>query len=1073
MSAPNAFEKALAAFNSELTDSERAQFQFATSQDVRVAILTIQAEQRRSKKIINLTRIQGVIEAMEQLGKVLEVFLNSSDILAFVWGPMKLILLTASTWAESLDTLLDAYEQISDHLPILQKYEDLFRTQPEMQAAVEMIWADVLRFHSQALRIFKQRTLPKIFKSMWKTFKSDFHQILEQLQRHRELLDSQALQVHIQSLQTYQRDREVLLEHQRLQRIDETQRRFLSLVNWIAPADSHVDHEQLVAVRESYPGTGNWIIEQQQVKCWIESSIPASSSLWLHGIPGAGKTILASTVVSSLLRRKSPSTLVAYFFCREMDPSRNNTLAILKGLLFQFINQSRPFMPIFYERYIESGHASLTSTKMAKELLQLMCQFISRGFIVIDGLDECEERHRKESIDFAHDMVRSCDAADPGKLRVLFTSRDEPDIRRSMTPATIVGLQAKDMQQDISIYVDAQTERLREAWRTHGGLSENDIEYIKRNVQDRADGMFLYAKLVIENLLAQVTIEELAHELEPNCFPTGLQEAYVITLSANGEADIVLTRNRYNRTIARMERHARPGERDAACKVLGWMLCSHRPLYWREIQAAIAMNTVHQTIDDHRRLRTHIREICGSLIEIMSGGQVQFIHATASMYIAQSGFVSKGSAELSLSILCMHYLTFECFEDTGPEALRVAAQEGHFAFQDYATAHWTEHFINAVHLDEQDLTEATKNEFCDALVNFESRYDEDLDVPTSVDTERVSKAWAMVDCPQTLKRIFDHSEQVSSWKDDRRDVVSLPSLKTAFVRNREVLEHMLAGLPQESQYVSQQLSTIYGLNWYKCPKVTCYYFHRGFASVQDRESHVDRHTRPFKCAEEDCREFVFGFQSQNELDKHRFKLHPGQDALSTLFSRLKKSKENQQLANDMSARRHIQKHPATFQCTLCPKRFTRAYNLRSHLRTHTDERPFVCTVCGKSFARQNDRKRHEKLHDNEKKFVCKGDLGTGGQWGCGRLFRLPKDLGNHFRTETGRTCIKPLVDEEMMRRSGSLPQLGGQSSRLDPSEQYEFLSSMAAVVAEGMNLQGNEIDQTYVYEESVDMELDE
>jgi len=80
--------------------------------------------------------------------------------------------------------------------------------------------------------------------------------------------------------------------------------------------------------------------------------------------------------------------------------------------------------------------------------------------------------------------------------------------------------------------------------------------------------------------------------------------------------------------------------------------------------------------------------------------------------------------------------------------------------------------------------------------------------------------------------------------------------------------------------------------------------------------------------------------------------------------------------------KRVQKHPATFQCTLCPKRFTRAYNLRSHLRTHTDERPFVCTVCGKAFARQHDRKRHEGLHSGEKKFVCRGELKTGGNWGC-------------------------------------------------------------------------------------------
>ncbi|KAI1659797.1 hypothetical protein F4813DRAFT_387289 [Daldinia decipiens] len=123
-----------------------------------------------------------------------------------------------------------------------------------------------------------------------------------------------------------------------------------------------------------------------------------------------------------------------------------------------------------------------------------------------------------------------------------------------------------------------------------------------------------------------------------------------------------------------------------------------------------------------------------------------------------------------------------------------------------------------------------------------------------------------------------------------------------------------------------------------------------------------------------------------------------------------------QAAQDNGGTKRIQKHPATFQCTLCPKRFTRAYNLRSHLRTHTDERPFVCTVCGKAFARQHDRKRHEGLHSGEKKFVCKGDLKAGGQWGCGRRFARADALGRHFRSEAGRICIKPLLDEEMLER---------------------------------------------------------
>jgi hypothetical protein len=121
---------------------------------------------------------------------------------------------------------------------------------------------------------------------------------------------------------------------------------------------------------------------------------------------------------------------------------------------------------------------------------------------------------------------------------------------------------------------------------------------------------------------------------------------------------------------------------------------------------------------------------------------------------------------------------------------------------------------------------------------------------------------------------------------------------------------------------------------------------------------------------------------------------------------------------DGSGPKRTQKHPATFQCTLCPKRFTRAYNLRSHLRTHTDERPFVCSVCGKAFARQHDRKRHEGLHSGEKKFVCRGVLKDNGSWGCGRRFARADALGRHFRSEAGRVCIRPLLEEEAQEKGG-------------------------------------------------------
>ncbi|KAK2749660.1 DNA-binding transcription factor [Myotisia sp. PD_48] len=183
--------------------------------------------------------------------------------------------------------------------------------------------------------------------------------------------------------------------------------------------------------------------------------------------------------------------------------------------------------------------------------------------------------------------------------------------------------------------------------------------------------------------------------------------------------------------------------------------------------------------------------------------------------------------------------------------------------------------------------------------------------------------------------------------------------------------------------------------------------------------------------------------------------------------------------------KRIQKHPATFQCNLCPKKFTRAYNLRSHLRTHTDERPFVCTVCGKAFARQHDRKRHESLHSGEKKFVCRGELSSAGQWGCGRRFARADALGRHFRSEAGRICIKPLLDEEAHERNSAFDphhqhsQQGDSPHHLQPIGQSINVPSMdgrsggftlpAALLAQYPALQALQWDHTVPTDDTSDM----
>lgn len=106
------------------------------------------------------------------------------------------------------------------------------------------------------------------------------------------------------------------------------------------------------------------------------------------------------------------------------------------------------------------------------------------------------------------------------------------------------------------------------------------------------------------------------------------------------------------------------------------------------------------------------------------------------------------------------------------------------------------------------------------------------------------------------------------------------------------------------------------------------------------------------------------------------------------------------------------KHPTTWQCSLCPKRFTRAFTLRGHLRAHAGVRPFVCDICSVAFTPKHDRETHRLSHTEEKKHKCQGDLADGHKWGCGQEFSLAKNLKRHYRSDKGKICIKPLLDEQ-------------------------------------------------------------
>ncbi|KAK9243293.1 hypothetical protein V1506DRAFT_463222 [Lipomyces tetrasporus] len=79
-------------------------------------------------------------------------------------------------------------------------------------------------------------------------------------------------------------------------------------------------------------------------------------------------------------------------------------------------------------------------------------------------------------------------------------------------------------------------------------------------------------------------------------------------------------------------------------------------------------------------------------------------------------------------------------------------------------------------------------------------------------------------------------------------------------------------------------------------------------------------------------------------------------------------------------------------CPHCSQSFTRHHNLKSHLLTHSHEKPFTCTTCNSKFRRLHDLKRHSKLHTGEKPYVCAK---------CGRKFARGDALARHGKGANG------------------------------------------------------------------------
>ncbi|XP_053559578.1 PR domain zinc finger protein 5 [Bombina bombina] len=198
----------------------------------------------------------------------------------------------------------------------------------------------------------------------------------------------------------------------------------------------------------------------------------------------------------------------------------------------------------------------------------------------------------------------------------------------------------------------------------------------------------------------------------------------------------------------------------------------------------------------------------------------------------------------------------------------------------------------------------------------------------------------------------------------------------------------------------------------------CSVCNTSFGSAQSFEQHKDacKVDARFICKADSCGK---KFRSKDTLKKHKENVHAGNSKKKLMCSICNKkcsSSVNLQehrkvheiyecqdcdkkLISANQLRRHMITHSEKrpYTCEVCCKSFKRLYQVTAHKIIHSEDKPYQCKLCGKGFAHRNVYKNHKKTHSEERPFQCEE---------CKALFRTPFSLQRHLLIHNSERTFK-------------------------------------------------------------------
>ena len=340
------------------------------------------------------------------------------------------------------------------------------------------------------------------------------------------------------------------------------------------------------AERISLPGTFQWLASHTVYERWLQHN--HYGILHIFGKHGCGKTTISIFLAERL---KQLGYTVCYFSFNDGDERQKSAGAVYVSYLTQLLYKKPELFNLVLPAYREKDPSTGWSFHQVRSLYKscALSTLDTKCIFVIDGIDECDSSRA----DLLHDCVEMLSTSQ--SIRFLALSRPEYDILQRLTTALKLNLdEERGLTKDIESFINAGIDKILIGRK---GLRKLFPE-IRSSLIDRADGMFLLVRLLLEELQTVVPASPQNIRLALKSLPKSLSNAYEKMLMR------IPTNNR-----------------EWARKTLCWVLFALRPLSTSELETALAVDGVTDSMESVENntscdIENDLNLTFGSLIKI-------------------------------------------------------------------------------------------------------------------------------------------------------------------------------------------------------------------------------------------------------------------------------------------------------------------------------------------------------------------------------------------------------------------------------------------------------------------------